>query len=58
MPSPLVPVQYRSPAHSTSYERPLVAYDAPCVCGLVVPWTATASGAQPHCPTCEAEDVA
>lgn len=57
MPSPLVPVQYRSPAHATSYEKPLLTYTAPCVCGRVVTWTATSAGSAPNC-TCGEETAA
>ena len=57
MPSPLVPVQYRSPAqHDTNYQTALLTYTAPCVCGRQVTWTATAAGSAPNC-TC-GEDVA
>ena len=58
MPSPLVPVQYRSPAHETSYARPLIAFDAPCpACSKTCPWTTSASGPESHCP-CDTEAVA
>ena len=51
MPSPLVPVQYRSPAHATNFQTALVGFDAPCpACSQTCPWTASASGSVPHCP--------
>lgn len=61
MPSPLVPVQYRSPAqHDTNYQTAVVPFTAPCpACMDECHWTATAAdGAVPHCPCAITEDVA
>ena len=49
---------FRPPTYETNHARPVVGFDAPCVCGRVVPWTATpGDGAVPHC-SCSTEGEA
>ena len=49
-------VEHRSPEVATNFSRAVLVFDAPApCCGAVVPWTATADGQLPHCPSCTEE---